>query len=459
MRIGIYTRLSEDRDGTKTGTDRQEMDCRAWADRQGWEVEEVYEDKNLSGFKRGVVREDYDRMLGDLESGRIGTVLVWKLDRLTRQPGQFERVVEVCERVGARIHSVHDPADMTTPSGLAMLRVGMAFANMESQGMSLRIRAAKMEAAKNGKPNGGGLRPFGFTKDKMGIVPDEAELIREAARRILAGEGTVRICKDWAERGVKTSRGNEFEPSHLKKMLVNYRLAGKRIHRGDVHESEHIPAILDLATVERLRGILMDPSRNTVREVRTRLLTGFLRCGRCGEPLRPKNRQGGAGIYRCEKRPGSDGCGKLVVVGGHVENEVVRQVLSVIDERALAQAMTDQANEGTSLLNTEIREDEDQLRQLARDYAERMFSRAEYMEMRSVINMRLEKNRRRLAQERGQDMLEALPVGQSLRDAWDGADVHWKRNLLRTVVDHITVAPSAGKTNRFDPERVTIHWK
>ena len=100
MRIGIYTRLSRDPDGTQTATTRQANDCRAFAEREGWEVAKVYEDADLSGFRPGVVRPDFERMLEDIEARRIDGVLVWKLDRLSRQPGQFEAVVSTCERVG-----------------------------------------------------------------------------------------------------------------------------------------------------------------------------------------------------------------------------------------------------------------------------------------------------------------------------------------------------------------------
>ena len=178
-----------DPDGSQTATARQLADCRALAEREAWEVVEVYEDADLSGFRPDVNRPDYRRMLDDLERGAIEAVLVWKLDRLSRQPGQFEAVVSACERLGARVFSVHEAADMTSPAGLAMMRVGMAFAAMESQTTSLRTRRAKAEAADAGRPNGGGLRPFGLDRTKTTIVEHEAALIREAARRVIGGEG------------------------------------------------------------------------------------------------------------------------------------------------------------------------------------------------------------------------------------------------------------------------------
>ena len=460
MRVGIYTRLSEDRDGTQTATERQAADCRALAARHGWEVGEVYEDTDLSGYKRGIVRPDYERMLTDLEAGRIEAIVVWKLDRLTRQPGQFERVVEVCERVGARIHSVHESADMTSPAGLAMLRVGMAFANMESQTMSLRIRRQRLEAATNGEPNPGGMRPFGLAHDKRHIVEEEAALIQEAARRVIAGDGLGPICDDWARRGVETTRGNPWRVTSLRKMLVSPRLAGRRMHHGEPHPSTTIPALLDAATAERVRAILTDPRRLTVREVRSRLLTGFLVCGRCGERLRPKRRKGGTPLYRCQRMPGAPACGGLVVVGEHVDALVCEALLYRLDTPALAETLQSGDEGVLGPLVDALVADEEQLEQLARDhYADRLIGREEYLAARQAIVARLEHTRRRLGQERRRELVAGLDPNDTLREAWDRADLHWRRSLMRLHIERVEVMPRSAPTNRFDPTRVRIHWR
>ena len=108
---------------------------------------------------------------------------------------------------------------MTSPMGLAMMRIGMTFAALESETIGLRIRRAKAEGADAGRPNGGGLRPFGLDKAKTGIVESEAALIREAAGRVLHGEGLKSIAGDWETRGVVSSRGNPWTVTALRRML------------------------------------------------------------------------------------------------------------------------------------------------------------------------------------------------------------------------------------------------
>ncbi|MEU9001896.1 recombinase family protein [Streptomyces sp. NPDC048551] len=76
----LYLRLSLDRDG-KTAIERQEADCRAWAERNGLIVRKVHIDRGRSGYKT-VERKGFDAALAAVTAGVVGTLIVWKLDRL-----------------------------------------------------------------------------------------------------------------------------------------------------------------------------------------------------------------------------------------------------------------------------------------------------------------------------------------------------------------------------------------
>src|SRR5689334_8175069 len=97
MRAGIYTRLSSDPDGTSTATERQRQDCERLARDRGYTVADVYEDNDTSAFKRGVKRPAFERLLIDLTAGDIDAVLVWRTDRLARQPRDLERFIDAAE--------------------------------------------------------------------------------------------------------------------------------------------------------------------------------------------------------------------------------------------------------------------------------------------------------------------------------------------------------------------------
>lgn len=455
-RVGIYTRLSRDPDGTQTATARQAADCRALAAREGWEVVDVYEDTDLSGYRRGLVRPDFERMLADLEGRRIDGVVVWKLDRLSRQPGQFEAVVSACERLGARLHSVHETADMTSPMGLAMMRVGMTFAALESETISLRTRAAKAEAADAGRPNGGGLRPFGLDVTKTGVVPAEAALIREAAARLIGGEGLTTIAKDWGRRGVLTTRGNGWTVTALRRMLSSPRLAGMRVHRGRAIASEHIPSILDVQTAERVRALLERPAGVYVR--RSRALSGLVRCGLCGERMKVKHRQAGVALYRCFRTPGERSCGSLVITAEPLEALVGEALAAGLDHQALASALHD-GDDGA--LARDLADLQARREALVHDhYVTGLVSRNGFLAADSALGDAIARLEDDLARRRRRELLADLDPGMTVADAWSARGPDWCRELAGSQIERVVISPAPRRgSTRLDPSRVEVVWR
>ena len=113
----IYTRISRDDTGAQSSTARQERLCRAWVAKQGWETVEVFEDVARSAFAPRVVRDAYEDLLRLVTSGQVDVVVCWRLDRLARSPGEFERFWSACRSAGVEIASATEPVDSSTPVG------------------------------------------------------------------------------------------------------------------------------------------------------------------------------------------------------------------------------------------------------------------------------------------------------------------------------------------------------
>jgi site-specific DNA recombinase len=282
--IAIYTRLSKDESGTQTATKRQEQACRAFAQLREWEVDAVYEDVDLSAFRKGVVRPRYESLLRAIEERHIAGVVVWKLDRLVRRPAEFERFWAVCEANGAILASATEPIDTSTDLGVALVRILVSFAGLESATLSLRIRARLGEKARAGHPPP--HMGFGFKKNPVRVVPKHARLIQDAADKVLAGESLRSIANDWNRKGVRTIRGSLWNYHTLKKLLCSHRIAGDREYKGEVVAKDCWPAILDHDTFERVRTVILAPKKMDKANVRRHLLTGLIFCGRCGSPFR-----------------------------------------------------------------------------------------------------------------------------------------------------------------------------
>ena len=145
----VYTRLStEDQHGS---TDRQEGACRAYAEARDWEVAEVLTDVDASAYQ-GTPRPAFDTLVDQAGIRSADGILVWKLDRLVRRPVDFERLWDVADRRQVFVASVTEPVDSSSPIGLAMLRILVALAGLESATTGLRIRAMRRDEAESGKP-------------------------------------------------------------------------------------------------------------------------------------------------------------------------------------------------------------------------------------------------------------------------------------------------------------------
>ena len=178
----IYARISSDPDGTHLGVDRQIDDCEALAASLGWPVGDVYSDNDVSAYS-GRRRPEYERLCEDIKSGTVDALLVWHTDRLHRSPRELEDFIDLCENAGLfDIRTVRaGDVDLVTPQGRMVARLGGVIARSESDKAADRLRRKHLELATKGKVSGGGARPYGYTKDRLHVVPEEAPIIREAA--------------------------------------------------------------------------------------------------------------------------------------------------------------------------------------------------------------------------------------------------------------------------------------
>lgn len=201
------------------------------------------------------------------------------------------------------------------------------------------------DSAKEGRPATGGIRGFGYryvpATKSLEIVPEEAELIREAVRRLLQGESLQTLCRDWERRGVTTPTGATWWPTALRGSLLRVTITGYRNHSVAGLVRGTWPAIVEKDEWDRLRLMLTDPTRqNRGRvNVRTHLLTGFAYCALCDKPLRAGPTQSGRPTYSCRQGAGFRGCGRIRRIAELVDKEVVDRLLYRLDSPAVRSAL------------------------------------------------------------------------------------------------------------------------
>jgi len=457
MRAAIYCRISRDRAGEALGVARQEQDCRALAERRGWEVVEVLVDNDRSAYS-GRPRPGYQTLLCLLKDGHIDVVVAWHPDRLHRSPRELEDFIDLLDAAGATVETIQTGIiDLSTPSGRMTARIVGSVARHESEHKSARLRRKALQLAQAGEVGGGGTRPFGYETDLVTVNEAEAAHIRAAVDRILAG-GTLRgVMRDWNANGVRPVAAERWAPNTLKRMLLRPRLAGLREHHGVVVAEAVWPAIIDVETHERLVAAI-GARTHTRGPNRTYLLTGGVgRCGPCGAPLYARPKADGRRCYVCASDHG--GCGKIRCLADPLEGYVVDMMLDRAAEGRFADLDAVPGGRATAMAEiADLRARKDQL--AADHYVTGDLSDARSFRAASdALDGRLASARARLAAiDEATAAAEARASAMTLTGRWEAMSVEDRRATVALLVDEVVVAPAVKGRNFFDPGRVTVRW-
>jgi DNA invertase Pin-like site-specific DNA recombinase len=460
-RAGIYARISSDRDGDNPAISRQLADCERLAGHKGWHVVERYVDSDISAYG-ATPRPEYARMLEEIEAGIVEAVLVYHADRLHRHPRELEDFIDLCQHQQVQLATVTGDVDLSTHDGQLVARMLGAVAKKESDDKSRRIRRKHEELAQAGRLSGGGTRPFGFEADRRAIRPDEAAIIRELARRALAGDSLRSLCLDLDERGVPTVTGSAWTPQVLKGMLTSARISGQREHRGEIVAKAEWPAIITPAETQRLRAKLNDPNRRTNRSARRYLLVQLLRCHNCGNRLYSRPRDDGSRRYICASGPQYGGCGKLAIVADPLEQYIVEAVLHRLDSPELPRALNGNVSSDPTgeEWQAEVERAQGKLDELAELWGNGEISRREWVKARAPIEQRLDAAKRRLAAiNRTTELTPHLGNAKELREQWAEMTLSRQKQIVGALLEHVVVGPGRRGYNRFDRSRLTPVWR
>jgi len=401
-------------------------------------------------------------MLADLRDGHVDAVAVWHVDRLHRHPRELEEFMELCGSVGVpRLASVSGEIDLSTHDGQFLARILGAMSRKESDDKSRRATRKHQELAEAGKIAGGGTRPYGYEADKRTVREQEAAVIRECARRLLAGESLRSLCLDLEERDVPTVTGAPWKTQTLRRLLMSGRISGQREHHGELVAASEWPGIISPAETTRIRALLSDPSRRTNRSVRRYLLVRLLRCGECGELLVSRPKAGGARRYVCASGPNFSGCGHVYAMAESLEEFVVEAVLFRLDTAELATALSG-ASVGADgeQWQREIESSQAQLAELAAMYGRQEIGMIEWRAASAPINQRVTDARKRLSRLTSTSVLDGhVGNGADLKERWDTLPLSRQHAIVSAVLDHVIVGPGRRGLNRFDPSRFQPVWR
>lgn len=473
-RVAIYCRLSQDRTGAGVVVERQERECRQLATQQGWEVAEVFVDNDVSAYRKRP-RPGYRALLAALEAGQVDGVVAWHADRLHRSPKELETYIDVCEPRGLVTRTVRaGELDLSTASGRMIARQLGAVARYESEQTAGRTRAGKADAAARGAWPGG-QRVYGYEvvpiaertpgASALRVVADEAQLVRDACERVIAGESLRSVARSLTVDGRTTTRGGAWTGSALRKVLMRPTTAGLRASGGEVVGKGQWVPLVDEDTWRGVVAVLQDPARRTTdRYARRYLGSGLYICAVCGGKLTGNTTAGGGrgrrrAAYRC-RTADRDGTSHVVrgveALDGFVI-EVLLQRLARPDALAVA---TSPAPDPTPL-HGEAAALRARMDEAARGWAAGALTQGQLLAATVELRGRLKAVEQKIGDFSRGAVLEGL-VGGDVAGAWQRLSLDRQRAVLELLIT-VTVLPRANGGRLpgggyFDPNAVRITW-
>ncbi len=283
-------------------------------------------------------------------------------------------------------------------------------------------------------------RAFGHAAGGGRVVDSETRAIREAARRILTGDTLTSVVRDWNARGITTASGGPWRVNSLSNLLLQERLVAP-------------PQILDEETHARLVALHLSRSKGPRRATRRYLLTGLLRCWRCGGGMRGMPRTKGADLYVCPG-PAHGGCSGTAVTADHAETAIAGMVLDRLERPAADHGPVD----GRPALR-DLAAHRRRLDDLGDLWASGQIGRDEWLSLRRKVGLRAEAAEAEVARLGRLTAVRALAgSGSGLRSRWPGMAVDDRRRIVHALLDHVVVLAAEPPRQVFRPERLQPRW-
>jgi DNA invertase Pin-like site-specific DNA recombinase len=513
--VFIYARISEDKAGRAEGVQAQEKWGRAYA-AQHWPdlPVQVFADNDISAAKEDAVRPGFNQLREGILAGQCAHLWTVEQSRLTRIESVWFGLV--ADLIKAGVDELHTKRDGVRRLDDVVGGIMAVLDAAEVRKLKKRINDKMGELAAQGRPIGGNATAFGYrarvltddeqkqlddwqqamlaeyrvrignahrgrpgrpsvdmhdwyeanprpvvgraVHDEHGrraieVIPEQAELLRQAADWFLSGWTLTHIAAEFRRRGVKGGKGGRLVSATVKAMLTNPTVAGFRVHQGEIVGKGTWEPILDESTWRAIKAELKRRTTYTRRAARRHLLTGLLMCGTCGQRMSggnvavPNGHQQWS-YYRCNGSPGGDqtGCGRNHIQLDDTDEFVVGALLDHL-AGAGADAVPDDAAERRQLLVEALQDVDGRKLELSERWTARKLTTQQF----DVMNDALTAEQQQLERE-----LSALPRpaakvdAAELRADWPAMPFDEQRQVLSDWIQKVVIRAYPKKPTQYD---------
>lgn len=301
MRAAIYARYSAGPNQTDVSIEGQEKTCRQYIARHGYTFAGLYADRHISG--RTDKRPEFQRMIDDGSSGAFDVLVVYSLDRFSRDKYDSAIYKKVLRDHGVAVESASESIP-GGPEGILFEGMLESMAEYYSAELSKKIRRGldlKAEKAQSV----GGPTPFGYVLKNGSYEKDEkaAPVVTEVFERYLAGASFTECGRWLSSLGFTTSRGKPFSSNTIRKMLTNKKYAGFYVYNGTEIEGG-MPALVSEEVFYQVQKKMKKKKPRAPRGEYA--LTGKLIHGPCGSFMTGTSGTGKSGkvhyYYKCPEK-------------------------------------------------------------------------------------------------------------------------------------------------------------
>jgi DNA invertase Pin-like site-specific DNA recombinase len=284
MAVGIYIRVSTEeqaKEGYSISAQREKL--KAYCQVQDWNDYKFYVDEGISA--KDTNRPQLQQMIQHIKEGLIHTVLVYRLDRLTRSVVDLYKLLEIFEKHNCTFKSATEVYDTSTAIGRLFITLVAAMAQWERENLGERVRMGQIEKARQGQYSA--KAPFGFDKvnDKLIINEDEKQVILDMIDKVKEGYSIRQLADYINNSGIPPIRGYRWHITSILTILKNPALYGAIRWRDEVIEGAH-EGIISKEEYQHLLKLL--ESRQNFKKRETYSIFIFqmkIICPQCGNRL------------------------------------------------------------------------------------------------------------------------------------------------------------------------------
>lgn len=289
-KVAIYVRVSTTNQAEEGYSIEEQKDkLTSYCNIKDWYVYNIYVDGGFSGSN--TERPALEQLINDAKNKLFDTVLVYKLDRLSRsQKDTLYLIEDVFLENNIDFVSLLENFDTSTPFGKAMIGILSVFAQLEREQIKERMQLGKLGRAKTGKSMMWSKASYGYeySKEDDTIIPNPAQaiIVKEIYTSYLSGRSITKLRDDLNQKYPKET---EWSYRIVRLILSNPVYCGYNQYKGEVYQGNHEP-IISKSLFDKVQEELKVRQQNAQNNFNPRpfqtkyMLSGIARCGYCGAP-------------------------------------------------------------------------------------------------------------------------------------------------------------------------------